>query len=412
MKFSFFAIACGLLLSQPVVEAFLSQWEGTPSAFLYTGQKRAAEPTESSAESKSSRDDDKDGGGSGDFWEGWTSSAPDSEQYNEETHVSWLPCSVEGFFARLYCLILASSPLVLAALTKDRLTKAHLLESCALLIWLGGTMYLFCNVLKFQSAHFVGTRPLTLVEAVYLMSQILTTVGYGDITPAFPRGQVWVGINVIVALCLYGSMVMEVVGMVQDRIREATKKTNEASEHRVKNWVPKVDNTGFVQTVVFFSSMVTIGVLFWRLYPGEGKTWFQAVYMSIITLSTVGFGAFTATTEGGKIFAAYWMLFGVASLASLIGGFVDWMSAQKQLQSFYLCDHREEFTQVLNSCSSDQKKLTKMEFLEFAVKLNKPEAQSDIDEIKQRFESLKKKEISPEKILRTAVIIAEEGPTF
>lgn len=44
---------------------------------------------------------------------------------------------------------------------------------------------------------------------MYLLSQILTTVGYGDITPAFPRGQVWVGFNVILALCLYGSIICE-----------------------------------------------------------------------------------------------------------------------------------------------------------------------------------------------------------
>merc|ERR1712190_391482 len=37
------------------------------------------------------------------------------------------------------------------------------------------------NIVEFNSAHWTGSRPLTTVEAVYLLSQILTTVGYGDI---------------------------------------------------------------------------------------------------------------------------------------------------------------------------------------------------------------------------------------
>lgn len=352
-------------------------------------------------------------------WDGWTSSEPDSTDYPEETWVAWMPWSIEGCLARLFCLVIASSPLLLAGLAEEHLTRTHLIESVALMVWLGGTLYLFCNVLKFQSSHWTGTRPLLLSEAVYLMAQILTTVGYGDITPAYSGGQVWVGVNVVVGLCLYGSMLMEVIGIVQARVAKATKTAAAAADNDndvdvctrpLKNWLPSVDNASFFQTVACFVVMVTIGVIFYANFPGENKTYFQAVYFSIITLSTVGFGAFTALTLPGKVFGAFWMLFGVASLGALIGGFVQWMSSQKEMQSFYLEDHERDFESLLQSSSSDGNVLTKTEFLEFAVKLTKGIDDKEIQKIKRRWQYLQKQENHMEDWVSRMTLVDFEGP--
>jgi len=53
----------------------------------------------------------------------------------------------------------------------------------------------------------------------------------------------------------------------------------------------------------------------------EGKTYLQALYMSVVTLTTVGFGDQTPTTHGGIWFAIPWMLFGVAAFANLVAKF-------------------------------------------------------------------------------------------
>ena len=63
--------------------------------------------------------------------------------------------------------------------------------------------------------------------------------------------------------------------------------------------------------------------------------------MSIITLSTVGFGAFTSNTEAGKIFGAFWMLFGVAALGAVIATLSTLLMALKDFKT----------TRVLLECS-------------------------------------------------------------
>merc|ERR1712032_237470 len=67
-----------------------------------------------------------------------------------------------------------------------------------------------------------------------------------------------------------------------------------------------------------FCCFLVGGAAFFVLYPGEEKTLAQAVYMSLITLSTVGFGAFTPSTHAGMVIGAFWMLFGTASLVAVV----------------------------------------------------------------------------------------------
>merc|ERR1719409_254201 len=96
-------------------------------------------------------------------------------------------------------------------------------------------------------------------------------------------------------------------------------------------------------------------VIFFSQYPGEGKTVFQAVYMSVITLSTVGLGYFTPVTEAGMIFGAFWMLFGTASLVSVIGNFTELMVKYNEYERFKE-DSKTEALERLKSIAGGQER--------------------------------------------------------
>jgi len=332
----------------------------------------------------------------------WTTSAPDSTDFNEETYVDGWPFSIESTCATLLCMALASAPILLAAVAEEKLTRTHMLECCALVAWLGGVLYLFTSVLKFQSVHWTGYRPLTIVEATYLLSQILTTVGYGDITPAFPRGQVWVGFNVIVGLMLYGSIVMEVVGIVYGRVekylakKELAKLQSQSQADRgrdpLKDWADcrKIDYKPMIDSAIFFGSMAGIGITFFYLKEGEGKTLLQCCYMSVITLSTVGFGAFVPITEAGKVFGALWMLVGVSALAALITSFIDLIMRMKAVQHIDMVEEREKFDGLVNQCCAGKggEAMDKLAFLKFALMYKHDVSETDIKLIENRFQCL------------------------
>merc|ERR1719326_619229 len=82
-----------------------------------------------------------------------------------------------------------------------------------MVVFFGG-LWLFTHVIIFQSVHFDRKRPLTIIECMYFMSQVITTVGYGDITPAKVRGQVFVGLYVLGAMFIISMVVSDVINQL------------------------------------------------------------------------------------------------------------------------------------------------------------------------------------------------------
>jgi len=231
-------------------------------------------------------------------------------------------------FALVFVGIVASAP-VIPHLKRGavRPAKMEYLECLCLFVWLFCGLYLFTHVIEFQSPHFETIRTLRLEESVYLISQLVTTVGYGDITPAHGTGQLVLSLFVFIAMLVVSKVLCDLVMMFESAMQHALMNDRDAasaSTHREKLWAAFVPTIQCGGVFLFF---LIIGALFFMLYPGEGKTPGQAMYMSLITLSTVGFGAFTPVTRGGMVFAAYWMLFGAASFGALVSARVAFTAA-------------------------------------------------------------------------------------
>jgi len=178
------------------------------------------------------------------------------------------------WLAAAFFIVLIGSMPVVGAVGSGGLTKTHVLESAFLYTWLLGGLYMFTNVLIFQSPHFQHPRPLCLEESVYLFAQILTTVGYGDITPARPRGQLCVGIFVLTAVLLISSMVQDMLGVFRammeasmDGADEGERSKSPRSEkHALKKAFEPV-----VYASIVFCFFAAGGTLFFTYYPGEEK---------------------------------------------------------------------------------------------------------------------------------------------
>merc|ERR1719335_1029019 len=99
-----------------------------------------------------------------------------------------------------------------------------------LAVLLGG-FFLFTNIILFQSVHFDRIRPLTVVECIYFMTQVITTVGYGDITPAKIRGQVFVGLYVLGALFIIAMLISDLTALMVKTASEYKEKLKHAREN-------------------------------------------------------------------------------------------------------------------------------------------------------------------------------------
>jgi len=286
-------------------------------------------------------------------------------------------------------------------------------------------VWLFNKKLTFNSYHFEVQRSLTLTECVYLMSQIITTVGYGDITPATSNGQIFVAIYVIIALLIIANVVSEVVEQVSGaaanyakelekvadtiiakstsqsstpreqepseiaRIEEENSAHAASSRERMRSWVtqepPPISFKPFFASLGVYGFFCVVGTLFFVNYPGENKTVLQGLYMSVITLSTVGFGAVTPVTEGGKVFGAFWMLFGSAALVGVVGNFSALCTMLRQKDEW---DPQEEVREQREAVSKLPEDINKYEFLMFALVQRKLLSQENIDVLESAFHNL------------------------
>merc|ERR1719352_1455436 len=108
--------------------------------------------------------------------------------------------------------MLCSIPFILPMVDRRPVTKTQMIVGGLMLVVLLGGFWLFTNIILFQSVHFKKIRPLTVVECIYFMAQVITTVGYGDITPAKIRGQVFVGLYVLGALFIIAMLISDLTG--------------------------------------------------------------------------------------------------------------------------------------------------------------------------------------------------------
>jgi hypothetical protein len=313
---------------------------------------------------------------------------------------SHLPRVVQLFFAGLWILMLAALPFIIPVVSQKPVTKTQAIVGAVMLVVLFGGFYLFTNIILFQSVHFKTIRPLTMVECIYFMAQVITTVGYGDVTPAKIRGQVFVGLYVLGALFVIAMLISDLTEhMVQKakeyrehRMREASGGAGERGEPKTLASLiapEKPSMAKLLSSLALFAVLDLCWIMFFYLHPNEGKTLFQAVYMSVITLSTVGFGWFTPVTETGMIFGAFWMLFGSGALVSVISNFTELMVKMNEYELANPTDQKVEAMEHLKKVAKGGQDVTFLQFLKFSLVEMKRVSPEEIDHVMEAFEQLK-----------------------
>ncbi|HYW07220.1 MAG TPA: potassium channel protein [Longimicrobium sp.] len=93
--------------------------------------------------------------------------------------------------------------------------------------------------------------------------------------------------------------------------------------------------------LVVLGLLVAIGTLFYRY--AEGMGWINALYMTVITVATVGFGETEALSQGGRLFTVGLIVVGVAAGAWAAGNAIEVMLGQ----TFWLTVQRRKMNQTL-----------------------------------------------------------------
>jgi len=175
---------------------------------------------------------------------------------------------------------------------------------CVAIIWVMVGIFTFTGYFHFSDE----LRHLSVIESLYLSVQILTTIGYGDLTPKTVSGEIFMVIYVMVGVTLIATLTAEFVGMQLDWELKQVQQFTRVKKDFWRNH----------QGAITFGSCLLFGTIFYGSLAGEEKTYFEAFYMSVITLTTVGFGHYTPITSTGQLVGSVWMVVGWVSAAQTI----------------------------------------------------------------------------------------------
>ncbi|XP_071771341.1 potassium channel subfamily K member 4 [Centroberyx gerrardi] len=200
-----------------------------------------------------------------------------------------------------------------------------------------------------------------LASAFFFSGTIITTIGFGNISPKTEGGQLFCIFYALVGIPMFGILLAGVGDHLGTGLRKAIAKI----ETLFLKW--RVSPT--IVRVISAVLSILLGCLLFVAVPilifqeVEGWTLLESAYFVVITLTTVGFGDYVAGDSGHagsdhwyKPLVWFWILLGLAYFASIltmIGNWLRVLSKKTRAEMEELRAHATDWTQNIQNMSVD-----------------------------------------------------------
>lgn len=198
-----------------------------------------------------------------------------------------------------------------------------------------------------------------LASAFFFSGTIITTIGFGNISPKTEGGQLFCIFYALVGIPLFGIL----LAGVGDHLGTGLRKTVAKIETLFLKW--RVSPT--IVRVISAVLSILLGCLLFVAVPilvfQEVEKWtlLESAYFVVITLTTVGFGDYVAGDSGiagsdhwYKPLVWFWILLGLAYFASIltmIGNWLRVLSKKTRAEMEELRAHATDWTQNIQNMS-------------------------------------------------------------
>ncbi|XP_069002979.1 potassium channel subfamily K member 4 [Embiotoca jacksoni] len=200
-----------------------------------------------------------------------------------------------------------------------------------------------------------------LASAFFFSGTIITTIGFGNISPKTEGGQLFCIFYALVGIPMFGIL----LAGVGDHLGTGLRKTVAKIETLFLKW--RVSPT--IVRVISAVLSILLGCLLFVAVPilvfqkVEQWTLLESAYFVVITLTTVGFGDYVAGDSGiagsdhwYKPLVWFWILLGLAyfaSILSMIGNWLRVLSKKTRAEMEELRAHATDWTQNIQNMSVD-----------------------------------------------------------
>jgi voltage-gated potassium channel Kch len=89
-------------------------------------------------------------------------------------------------------------------------------------------------------------------------------------------------------------------------------------------------------------TLVLLALGVFMMHYLEGMAYLDALYFSVVSLTTVGYGDFTPQTTGGKIFVMLYLIVGIGVIAAFITNLVKSVLAKRVIDHYHNLNHEKK----------------------------------------------------------------------
>ncbi|KAE8726811.1 Two-pore potassium channel 5 [Hibiscus syriacus] len=156
------------------------------------------------------------------------------------------------------------------------------------------SIYLLLGVAiySFNTDEFSGIETHPVVDALYFCIVTMCTIGYGDITPLTPATKIFACVFVLVGFgfidILLSGVVSYVLDLQENMILTGIHMKKSKQTFSARNYIVDVDKG--------------------RMRIRLKADWIDSVYLSVMSVTTVGYGDRAFKTLTGRLFAGVWLL--------------------------------------------------------------------------------------------------------
>lgn len=178
-------------------------------------------------------------------------------------------------------------------------------------------------IYSFNRDNFSGIETHPVIDALYFCIVTMCTIGYGDIAPLTPATKVFACVFVLVGFgfidILLSGMVNYVLDLQESVILTSIRVSKSTGGFSAKNYIFDAEKGRMrIRMKVGLSLGVVvlcIGSGTMILYFVENLNWIDSVYLSVMSVTTVGYGDRAFKTLPGRLFASVWLLFSTLAVA-------------------------------------------------------------------------------------------------
>ncbi|TYH30488.1 hypothetical protein ES288_A01G099400v1 [Gossypium darwinii] len=237
-----------------------------------------------------------------------------------------------------------------------------------------------------------GDKTNGILDALYFCVVTMTTVGYGDLVPNSDLAKLLACAFVFTGMALVGLVLTKAADYLAEKQEILLVKALHMNQKVGELQVLKEIETNrvkykFYTTLIILVVLILSGTIF--LYKVENLGLVDSFYCVCSTITTLGYGDKSFSTEGGRIFAVFWILASTICLAQffLYVAEVNTENRQRALVKWVL-GRRTTNVDLEAADIDDNGVVGAAEFVLFKLKEMGKICQQDISVIMEEFENL------------------------